>query len=342
MVKTILILRDSRTGNFRQAQTVAGIAADCLRKRNDEGRIEVLNVEYRNAAAKAALIACSIVPAPAGLCRWGLKSFLKPEVYGELERRRPDLVISGGSAVAPVNVLFCAATGARSVTVMRPSWVGLGRFDLAFVPRHDNPPRNGNIVVTEGALNAIDPAAPRRRAARGEVIGVLIGGTAGGFHLAAAAVTQVIAEVKKASRETDAAIMLSTSRRTPPGIEEVVRKELAGFGRCRLCVIANERNPAGTVETILDSSNSLIVSPESVMMISEAVNSRKRVFVFESPGLDRRHRKFLSGFAEKGYIRLVKPSSLAAALRDAGTRAPEQPAFPPDRMLAARALEKIL
>jgi mitochondrial fission protein ELM1 len=81
-------------------------------------------------------------------------------------------------------------------------------------------------------------------------------------------------------------------------------------------VIANEKNIPGVVAHILTSSNVVVVSGESVSMVSEAASSGKKVIVF-MPALKNvgaRHIRFLENLKEKGYIVLCEPADILNAL----------------------------
>ena len=46
---------------------------------------------------------------------------------------------------------------ARNIVVMKPdAFLGLGKFSLAVIPQHDNPPDSKNVVKTLTAPNMMD------------------------------------------------------------------------------------------------------------------------------------------------------------------------------------------
>ncbi|HTZ11640.1 MAG TPA: ELM1/GtrOC1 family putative glycosyltransferase, partial [Candidatus Margulisiibacteriota bacterium] len=181
--------------------------------------------------------------------------------------------------------------------------------------------------VTEGALNLIDKdylvkeAAGLMRIAGIKTgplyLGVLIGGNAKGFSLDREKIAMLLREAKAAAEELDVYILATTSRRTPKDIEMVLKEEFAGYPRCRLLVVANENNIPEAVGGILGLSSVVIISPESISMVSEAVSSGKQVLVFESRGLSKKHRSFLEYFAQKEYLRLLPCDLLKEAIKKA-------------------------
>ena len=83
----------------------------------------------------------------------------------------PDLILGAGHRTH-LNLLAARrARGGRAVVLMKPT-LPCACFDLCLVPEHDDPPRHGKVLPTQGALNPIRPAA----AASPERGLILIGG----------------------------------------------------------------------------------------------------------------------------------------------------------------------
>jgi mitochondrial fission protein ELM1 len=88
-------------------------------------------------------------------------------------------------------------------------------------------------------------------------------------------------------------------------------------------VIANENNPKGALAGILSLSSVIIVSGESISMVSEAVSSGKKTIVFmpdkKKSGMTK-HERALMNLAQDGYIAIARSGELislvARALKD--------------------------
>jgi mitochondrial fission protein ELM1 len=117
----------------------------------------------------------------------------------------------------------------------------------------------------------------------------------------------------------NADILLTTSRRTPPGVEQIILKELKNFERCGLCIIANQRNIPEAVGGILGLSDLVIVSGESISMVSEALSSGKNTIVF-SPGEpygDKprdKYEDFVLKLNDQGYLMITSVKDLSAKI----------------------------
>jgi mitochondrial fission protein ELM1 len=71
--------------------------------------------------------------------------------------------------------------------------------------------------------------------------------------------------------------LVTSSRRTSARAEGILKQTFEG---CPLLVIANEANRPNVVEAILGLSDVVLVSLESVSMISQAISAGKTVIVF--------------------------------------------------------------
>lgn len=284
--RDILVLWDGRTGHLRQAQAAAQELAGLLKERNIRTAIETVEVR-------------------------------KPdkEAYDRLMKLKPDFIISCGSSVGRLNYALSRENNAKSVIIMRPPLMSTDKFDLVIIPRHDNPHCRPNVMITEGALNLIDEDYLKAQAVKlnippGRFIGLLLGGDSRKFRLSEDKVRQICRQLKRAAQELKAEVLVSTSRRTPAGIERLVKAEFGEHPGCRLMIIANEKNVPETVGGILSLSSVVIISPESISMVSEAASSGRRVIVFKEKGLSGKHGRFLKSLALNNYIVLSDAGEL--------------------------------
>ncbi|MBU1147553.1 MAG: mitochondrial fission ELM1 family protein, partial [Candidatus Omnitrophica bacterium] len=252
------------------------------------------------------------------------------------------IVISCGASTVAVNAFLKYENNAKGICIMKP---GLGRsrkFDLVILPKHDVPARSkSNMLVTEIAPNRITTSATSEVAstATSEVaevrcgIGLLIGGDAKGFRLKKEDVEKVVDGVLKMGRE----IFVSTSRRTSPEIDKLVKEKLSG--KCKLLVIANENNKQGVVQEIFDKSEVIIVSPESISMISEAVSSGRRVVVFGRAG--GKYNKAIANLEQRDYIKTAAPDKIYDVVNQILTERPEKRKLE-DRKRIAKRLQSLM
>lgn len=314
--RAIAILSDAKAGHLRQSEAVAKIISGL----GFVAQTEIIEVKFR---AKFSRLFLWFFSAPIfGI--YGLRRALTKECFDRIERSFFDIVISCGSAMSLVNIIICRQNKAKSVQILRPGLTAIKKFDLAIIPRHDHPPRHNNVVVTEGALNLIDaqylkeqseklsesslPAG--RQALSANYIGFLAGGDTKDFCLSKEVMSVAIKQIKSAAEKLNADILVTTSRRTSSEIEGLLKDEFGNYPRCKLLVIANEKNIPYTIGGILGLASFVVVTAESISMVSEAASSGKYVVVIDACGIGRRHREFLVNLNKEGYIYLSKADNL--------------------------------
>jgi len=369
--QNILILSDGKTGHLRQSEAISGIVKDCLKDRQISVNVNTVEIKFKNKFSRFALTVSSYLAGKYCCqgCSWCLRAFLEDGVYRKLTSIKPDIVISAGASVAPVNYVISRENLAKSITIMRPSILSTRRFDLVIMNRHDRPEGRGlasfgqshsqshrparrkNIVAIEGALNLIDDdylkAQGNSLKERGVkinkdlVLGVLMGGDTKDFHLSEDLMREISGQIKTSLEKADAEVLVTTSRRTLAAAERLLKEEFLNYQRCKLIVIANENNIPEAVGGILALSKIIVTSPESISMISEAVNSRKYVLVFNSPNLGNKHRGFLNYFAKNKYIYLVDPDNLSEKIEEIWLNRPVIHTLK-DNLLVTEAIKKIL
>jgi KDO2-lipid IV(A) lauroyltransferase len=349
--RKILILSDGKTGHLRQAQAVVKVVSNILQDKDIVVNIDTIEVTFKNKFARYALAFSSCLSGRYTCqgCLWCLRRFLQDDTYKSLISLKPDIVISCGSSLAPINFIVCRENLSKSIVIMRPSVLSTKRFDLVIMPQHDKPPKRKDVLVTEGALNLIDQgyltSCANRLSSSIEidkdlVIGFLIGGDTKDFHLGRDLMGQIINRLKFYLEKLDGQILVTTSRRTSGEVEALVKKEFQNYNRCKLLVVANEKNIPEAVGGILALSKIVIVSPESISMISEAISSGRYIIVFKSK-INHRHNCFLNYMAKKKYIYLCWPSEIPKILDKLWIQRPEIN-ITKDSIIIEAALKKIL
>ncbi|MBI3323187.1 MAG: mitochondrial fission ELM1 family protein [Candidatus Omnitrophica bacterium] len=335
LVERVKTAWDARSAGDKR---LAGVTKPLVWKRT-------IPVRYRHPAWRPVLqlVAAALPRRFPSAERW-LRWALDPESYRMLASTFADVTVSCGSSTAAVNLIWSWAVRAKSAHITRsglPSW---RRFDLAVIPRHDlrRPPRAGNLLVIDGAL------APSRRAdesrakewrqrlrlSRGRQIGVLLGGPAKGVEIPLADVERAVGGLLSAAEELDAELLVTSSRRTPLAVETWLAQALGRHPRCRLLALVNRRDAGrldGTEEAvpcIFGLSHALVVSGDSISMVSEAVATGKPVISFPPRplrqrrwgGPDTKYHRFLRRMDDLGSVQVVEASgvkeAVARAVRD--------------------------
>ncbi|OIO35093.1 MAG: hypothetical protein AUJ74_07675 [Candidatus Omnitrophica bacterium CG1_02_44_16] len=316
--KNVLVLSDGKIGHIKQSLAVV----DMVRSAGFKVKSDVVVLEYLRRRFNHALSLIGFLfGARAALSC--LPFFLKKKVLGDIMRYGYDMVVSTGSLPAVINLAVGVQDDAKSVAVMRPGILPIKRFDLVIMPEHDSPPSLTNVLVTAGSLNTVSIESMKRdfeglaslypslneAALSGKLkIGILIGGHSKNYKLTKDIVAFLCGQLKKALDDFDGQLFLTTSRRTPMDVVGLLKGCFKNYPRVKLFVIAAEDNPQGTVGGIFYLCDIVIVSGESISMVSEAVASGKHVVVFEprSRTKDNKVRRYLNFLADRKYIYLLK------------------------------------
>jgi len=330
-LKKVIVITDGKAGHLNQA---LALCKELKRYREHSGyapgdtSVEVVEVQFRNTLAKTLFRICALFSGKGCQgCMRCLRICLTSDSYENLIRKYADIVISCGSAVAGVNRIFSIENNAKSACVMKPPFVGFGRFDMAVIPRHDGKSKKGGAVIaTDTVPNLIDEdhlseaAGKISKIAKLEKkkrIGVLLGGENSDFELTDDITEELLSNVIDAAGKLDANLLFTTSRRTSRDTETAVKNRLRPEARCKLLVIANEKNIPGAVGGILGLSDIVVTSGESASMVSEAVQSGKTVIVFRLKKKKKRPSKFermLANLESKDYIITADASTLSDAI----------------------------
>lgn len=214
----------------------------------------------------------------------------------------PRLAVSAGRRSAPV-ALWLGRRGVRVVHCMRPGF-GAGRFDLLVLGRHDDPPAAPNVLPILGALHRLAPARLAEARARWRAfeslprprVALLVGGPvrAEGMDPAFAA------ELGRRVAGFAGSVLATASRRTGAPATEALAAALAGRpGRLHRWGDPGENPYAG----LLAWADLVVVTGDSVSMLSESMATAAPVFVADPGGLGPRHRRLHESLYAAGAAR---------------------------------------
>jgi len=333
--RTVLVLSDGKAGHLNQALGVAELVKEALGSRlkargiKEEPivKIKTMDLRFKNRFTRALLDLASLF---AGRrcqgCLKCLKFCLDRGSFEKIRNTYADMIISCGASTVAVNIFMKYENNAKGVVIMKPGLGRSRRFDLIILPRHDVSGKVGrNMLVTDAAPNRI-VLRDKRQETRDNGIGLLIGGDAKNFRLTLETVKKVVENILKISEEMDRDIFITTSRRTSPEIESYLKDKLSNNTRCKVLIIANEKNPEDMMQKIFDSSEVVIVSPESISMISEAASSGRHVVVFKDKRQETRDKgKYgiaIDNLEEQGYINTAAPEDVYNKVRQILTKRP--------------------
>ncbi len=319
-----LVLSDGKAGHVKQSLA----AVETLRAQHPGLSSDTVEIRYRSRFARLVALLWSWA-VPSG---WGaatcLRWTLTPQSASALLTRYADVIVSCGSSTAPANALWAADNRAKSVMLMNPAPLPLSRFDVVIVPRHDRLPHRPNVVRISGAVtetvqaqqladsaNRLRQHPKFHRAEDGgserPVIALLVGGDTAEYSLGESWMAAMIEQIVRAADAVGGSCLATSSRRTPASAERLLTERLGRHPRCRLALIASQDAINGTMEGLLGSADVVVVTGESISMVSEACASGRPVIVVELPrrnGLGRgktKHARFLRDLSTEGFVHIV-------------------------------------
>ncbi len=333
----IVILDDGRTGHLRQSQALAVMMMDALAKKEKTAAVKTVSIRFKSDfTRRLSVVIAFLSQFFGGLRNAGvLRLLLQRASFERLISVKADYIVSCGSSVSGINYLSSAWQLAKSLVILKPNVLAMDRFDCVVLPEHDfsgQVPAKAVVARTRAALNLINKDYMTEQSqlllnrfshlknSYRTKIGVLIGGNTKNVEFTESAIKMVIHQLKEVAIQLNADILLTTSRRTPEAIEQIIWRELKKFDRCPLLISAANGDVPEAVGGILGLSDCLLVSSESISMISEAVCSGKKTVVFNVISNDRRsvgrnkYERFVDGLGAGGHLIFCSPKGISQAL----------------------------
>ena len=225
----------------------------------------------------------------------------------------PDLLIATGRASIPASLYVKRASRAAgkptfTVQLQNPVIDPL-RFDLVVVPRHDG--LTGlNVMTTRGALHRITLELLAREAATfmpqiahlpRPYITVLIGGSNAVYQLTPREMLPLSQQLRASAKATGGSLLITPSRRTGAENLAVLRDNLHDVP-----TYIWDGQSSNPYFALLGLADHILVTADSINMVSEACRTGKPVQVIDLPGGSDKFRRFHQAMRDDGYARRFK------------------------------------
>jgi mitochondrial fission protein ELM1 len=219
----------------------------------------------------------------------------------------PDILIATGRQSVGLSVAVRKASNGWTFTVqIQNPAIAPGNFDAVVVPRHDGL-SGPNVIQTLGAMNGV--VAESLTAARARfapqlahlarpLVACLVGGSNRAYRLTPRLVERLADLLAGLVSRYGAGLVVTPSRRTGAENEAVLREKLGPLG----AEIWDGRgeNPYLGYLVLADA---IVVTCDSVNMVSEACATGKPVYVFELEGGSPKFRAFHDQMRRAGLTR---------------------------------------
>lgn len=219
----------------------------------------------------------------------------------------PDLVIScGRKSIGPALAVKHASGGRTFCAHVQDPHVRLRAFDLIVAGLHDDL-TGENVFVTKGAIHRV--TRRRLESAMADyadaladlprpLTTVLVGGPNRVYRMDSANIRDFADKLKAFAESTGGTLLVTPSRRT--GAENVAALRSGLQGCAAQIWDGAEDNP---YFGYLAHADQIVVTCDSVSMVSEACATGRPVYVFDLPGGSTKFRRFHDGLREDGITR---------------------------------------
>lgn len=219
----------------------------------------------------------------------------------------PDVLIATGRQTVALSTAMRRASEGKTFTVqIQNPGVNLDQFDLVVTPRHDDC-TGDNVISTRGALHRVTPQRLAEAARRfapvlarlpRPLVTVLLGGTNKCYRLTTAVVAGLGDKLAAAGRTYGAGIAVTPSRRTGAAAEALLRERLQSVP-----AVVWDGTGENPYFGYLGLADYIVVTGDSVSMVSEACATGKPVYVVDLEGGTDKFRRFHRDLREAGITR---------------------------------------
>ena len=243
----------------------------------------------------------------------------------------PDVVISAGRRAASVACHIKRVSGGRSFVchLMYPGPLQSAPLDLVAVPAHDKVV-GPNVIAVTGAPHRVNKTrlADARETWRHPwkhiprpFLGVLVGGESRRMPFNDTDAERLASQISDWYEDSGGSVLITTSRRTGAAATKLL-EHLRNNGPEPAVYHSWETVDENPYMGILAVADTLVVTGDSVSMLSEACSAPGSVYIYRSPNFaSPKHLRFHDSLFRMGAARLsteIVPGEVSKAINPAG------------------------
>ena len=219
----------------------------------------------------------------------------------------PDILITCGRRHAGASIALKRLSKGTTYTIhIQDPKISSKHFDLLIIPEHDRP-RAHNIILSNGSLTRITKSILDKEAQLikqevksliGKKVAVNIGGDTKDNQVDDQTIKKLISSLNQFSTDYKCSLMITTTNRT----SESLKKALTSLTKNPNIILwtGGGRNPyAG----FLGVADAIIVTSDSINMISEACSTGKPVNIFPLGKNSEKREKFIGSLERMGLVK---------------------------------------
>ena len=211
---------------------------------------------------------------------------IRLQASSALEPPWPDLLLSAGMRNEPVcRWIRAQAGGATRIVHLGRPWARPRHFDLVITTPQYRLADHAHVLQNAATLHAVTPErlaeaarswAPAFAHLPAARLGVILGGNSGPYTLGSGCATGLARRLNRIAAQRHAALLVSTSARTPAAAVRAFEREIT----VPWYLYRWRRNDADNPYLgILALADELVVTADSISMLSEAVATGKPVYM---------------------------------------------------------------
>lgn len=224
----------------------------------------------------------------------------------------PDMVIATGNLTVPiVRHIKHHSPATFTVQMMTPTGPK-AYFDVIAAPAHDKAPHLERVTTTVGAPNLITPegleamgskwAGILKTCRTRKVWAVLVGGDAKKYRFTPARAAALAVSLKALAEKEGITFLVTTSRRTSIEAEQTLKTALGDDA----ALFWSPRHPVGEnpYQGLLALAKGIVVTVDSISMVSEACSTGKPVYVFDMQQAAKmgKFKRFFATLQSRGMV----------------------------------------
>lgn len=226
-------------------------------------------------------------------------------IQGKIASPWPDVLVSCGRRSALVAMAIRRRNPAPMVMVHLQPPAHPRAFDLVVAMAHDGL-KGDNVIQVDTALHGIRPKSLAAAAAAGDArfvglprpwTGVLLGGATRKRPFGYEDALRLADQLDALRDRIGGSLLITPSRRTPANLVAALGARYLSDQTVRIW----DGDLPNPYLVILAMSDNLVVTSDSVSMISEALATTAPVFVFQLPG-SARHLSFVNNLIDRGLV----------------------------------------
>lgn len=226
------------------------------------------------------------------------------KMFPQLDGQAPKIIIGSGKLAAKIMCCMKKRLGDEifNIYIMDPR-TDSAKFDVVIAPSHDKV-AGDNVIATLGTMHTVNALSLQQ--AKDEFsttisslpapyTAIVLGGNSNKFTFRTQDLRKLLQETKVFYKQKSGSILVTTSRRTDQRLLDLLPTLLQELS-IPYCL-------TDSYQGVLASCDDIIVTCDSVSMISEACITGARVYVYPIPGKAGKFESFYSTLYCKGHAR---------------------------------------